>query len=162
MKDIKLNQPFIILPLIILLSACSAIYEDGNEMATECNKYINLITADELKVKVDNYAEMLLIDCRQPAEYMSGNITGSFNLVRGDLEFKILDDVFWEEEFMYTPLKTDTIIIYCKTGGRSALAASSLMQMGFKNVYSLKGGWLAFNGGKEPAPQAVSSGGCGE
>ena len=146
---------------IIFLSACTGIFEDGNELAADCSKHINNITVDELNAKHENAAEFLLLDCRQSEEYAAGNIPGSFNIARGELEFKILDDDFWEEEFMYTPYKTDTIIIYSKSGGRASLAAESLIQLGFENVYNLKGGWIAFNGDNELIPIA-SSGGCGE
>jgi hypothetical protein len=93
--------------LIILFSSCTAIYEDGNDLVSVVKSEITEISADTLKSMIDNGEEFLLIDVRQPAEYEAANIPGSFSIPRGELEFLILDEYFWEEQFMYTPLKTD-------------------------------------------------------
>ena len=147
--------------LILLFSSCTAIYEDGNELASVVKAEINEISVDTLKSMIDNGEEFLLLDIRQPAEYEAGNIPGSFSIPRGELEFLILDEYFWEEQFMYTPLKTDKIIVYCKAGDRGILAVQSLKKLGFKNVTNLKGGWSVFSGGKTSVTTQPSSGGCG-
>jgi len=158
MKNINL---IITALLFIVFSACTAIYEDGNELASVVKSEINEISVDTLKSMIDNGEEFLLIDVRQPAEYEIGNIPGSFSIPRGELEFLIVDEYFWEEQFMYVPLKTDKIIVYCKVGGRGALAAKSLQKLGFENVYNLEGGFLAFSGGELIQAKQPESGGCG-
>jgi rhodanese-related sulfurtransferase len=160
MKNIKFNITVLAL-LTIMFAACTAIYEDGNELASVVKTQINEISVDTLKSMIDNGEEFLLIDIRQPAEYEAGNIPGSFSIPRGELEFLILDEYFWEEQFMYTPLKTDKIIVYCKVGGRGALAAKSLNKLGFENVSNLQGGWNSFSGGNPVAVAQPASGGCG-
>ena len=160
MKNIKFNISVLAL-LIIMFSACTAIYEDGNELASVVKTEINEISVDTLKSMIDNGEEFLLLDIRQPAEYEAGNIPGSFSIPRGELEFLILDEYFWEEQFMYTPLKTDKIIVYCKVGGRGALAAKSLQKLGFENVSNLKGGWMEFSDGVPAITKQPESGGCG-
>jgi len=110
---------------------------------------------------IDNGEEFLLIDVRQPAEYEAGNITGSFSIPRGELEFLITDEMFWEEQFMYVPLKTDKIIVYCKAGDRGILAVQALQKLGFNNVYNLKGGYTAFAGDNVPVVKKAETGGCG-
>lgn len=160
MKNIKFNISVLAL-LIIMFSACTAIYEDGNELASVVKTEISEISVDTLKSMIDNGEEFLLLDIRQPAEYDAGNIPGSFSIPRGELEFLILDEYFWEEQFMYTPLKTDKIIVYCKVGGRGALAAKSLQKLGFENVSNLKGGWMEFSGGAPAITKQPESGGCG-
>ena len=160
MKNIKFNISILAL-LLFLLSACTAIYEDGKELAGVVKSEINEITVDTLKSMIDDGDEFLLLDIRQPSEYEAASIPGAFSIPRGELEFMILDDYFWEEQFMYTPLKTDKIIIYCKSGARGTLATQALKKLGFENVANVQGGWLAFNGG-EAVAQKPTSGGCGD
>ncbi|MFO7827847.1 MAG: rhodanese-like domain-containing protein [Bacteroidales bacterium] len=148
--------------LIILFSACTAIYEDGKELASVVKTDVKEIPVDTLKSMIDQGEEFLLIDIRQPAEYETGNIPGSFSIPRGELEFLIMDEYFWEEQFMYVPLKTDKIIVYCKAGDRGILAAKALQKLGFENVSNLKDGWNAFSGGNPVETKQSESGGCGE
>ena len=160
MKNIKFNISILAL-LIFLFSACTAIYEDGKELASVVKSEITEISVDTLKSMIENGDEFLLLDIRQPAEYEAGNIPGSFSIPRGELEFFILDEYFWEEQFMYTPLKTDKIIVYCKVGGRGALATQSLKKLGFENVSNLQGGWIGFAGENPTVTKQPESGGCG-
>lgn len=161
MKKFGLLKALVFSVLIAGFAACSGIYENGKELADVARKNIKEIGVEELKVKIENLEEFLLIDIRQPAEYQAANIPGSFLIPRGVLEFKILDEAFWEEEFMYAPLKEDEIIIYCKAGDRGALAVKSLQQLGFTNVSNLAGGYTAFDPDPNTTAVAESDGGCG-
>ena len=105
MIKVKLYKWVSALFIIILFSACSNIYENGNELAADTKPYIEEITVGELNLKIENQEEFLLLDVRQPAEYQKSNIPGSILMPRGTIEFKIRNDAFWEEEFLYTPLK---------------------------------------------------------
>lgn len=77
----------------------------------------------------------LLIDVREPAEWEAGHIVGATPLPRGVLEGKI-------EDLASDP--DQPIVLYCASGGRSALAADSLQRMGYRNVLSLAGGFKAW------------------
>ena len=82
-----------------------------------------------------------LIDVREPAEYATGHIEGAINIPRGVLEFEVqatpaLDNVTDPA----LALCDRPIVLYCRSGGRAALAADSLQQMGFTRVVSLAGG----------------------
>ena len=82
-----------------------------------------------------------LIDVREPAEYATGHIEGAINIPRGVLEFEVqatpaLDNVTDPA----LALRDRPIVLYCRSGGRAALAADSLQQMGFTRVVSLAGG----------------------
>lgn len=82
-----------------------------------------------------------LIDVREPAEYATGHIEGAINIPRGVLEFEVqatpaLDNVTDPA----LALRERPIVLYCRSGGRAALAADSLQQMGFTRVVSLAGG----------------------
>lgn len=94
---------------------------------------IREISVDELRQR--GAAAGLLIDTREPAEWAAGHIPGAALLPRGILEGKIED------------LASDAdqpIVLYCASGGRSALAAESLQRMGYRNVLSLAGGFKAW------------------
>jgi rhodanese-related sulfurtransferase len=92
-------------------------------------------------------AGTVLIDIREPAEYMRGHIPGSILIPRGLLEFEIMP--LLQKRCTGAPEDTD-IVLYCGTGGRSALAAKSLDDMGFNNVKSMDGGIVAWAEAKLP------------
>ena len=79
----------------------------------------------------------VLIDVREPDEYSAGHLTGAINWPRGLLEFKLSSSPDLEQRDL-------SIVVYCRTGGRSALAACSLLDMGYLNVLSLAGGYEAW------------------
>ena len=160
MQNVK--QLSVIILLISILLSCNGIYENTKEMADDFRSEVVSITVDELKTKVENTEEFLLIDVRQPSDYYTANIPGSILISRGQLEFKIESEDYWMEQFMYPPEKETEIVLYCNSGNNSILAAISLMKLGYKNVKSLEGGYKAFNPNLDPnAKPSASSGGCG-
>ncbi|GAB3484793.1 rhodanese-like domain-containing protein [Azotobacter salinestris] len=80
----------------------------------------------------------LLLDVREADEFHAGHIPGALNVPRGLLEFK-LDNT---PELSARGL---AIVLYCKTSGRAALAASTLQDMGYLNVQSIAGGFDAWS-----------------
>lgn len=92
-------------------------------------------------------AGTLLIDIREPAEHMRGHIPGSIPIPRGLLEFEIMP--LLQKRATGNP-EDCNIVLYCGTGGRSALAAKSLDDMGFRNVKSMDGGIVAWAEAKLP------------
>ncbi|WP_016956123.1 rhodanese-like domain-containing protein [Catenovulum agarivorans] len=102
---------------------------------------INEISADKLAEKMaianNNNQSLVIIDVRETAEYQQGAMLGAKHISRGTLEMNIhsylaeIGKLSAEQE----------IVLYCRSGGRSALAALSLQNMGFTNVYSLAGGF---------------------
>ena len=93
-------------------------------------------------------AGTLLIDIREPAEFGRGHLPGAVLVPRGLLEFEILPAI-QRAGFGDMPEDCD-IVLYCGTGGRSALAAKSLDDMGFRNVRSMDGGIVAWAEAKLP------------
>ena len=92
----------------------------------------------------------LLIDIREPAEYAKGHIPGAVPLARGMLEFEIhrLVDSFRSDQTISNA--EQAIVLYCGTGGRSALAALCLNSMGYTNVSSMSGGIVAWAAAQLP------------
>jgi molybdopterin/thiamine biosynthesis adenylyltransferase/rhodanese-related sulfurtransferase len=82
-----------------------------------------------------NGAGPILIDVREKDEWTEGFIPGARWISRGFLEQRIEDQV---------PEKSSEIVLYCAGGTRSALAARSLEELGYKNVKSMAGGFSAW------------------
>jgi rhodanese-related sulfurtransferase len=93
-------------------------------------KQVRTIDMAALKAAIDQGQAGVLVDVREPDEFAEGHLPGAVNVPRGLIEFNIWTLVGY-------PDKTDTgakITLYCKTGGRCALAAKSLQDLGFTNV----------------------------
>ena len=77
----------------------------------------------------------LVVDVRDKPEVdASGKVAGSVNVSRGMLEFKAdPESPYHDKRFS----RDKTIILYCASGGRSALAGKSLKDMGYERVYNL-------------------------
>ncbi|QPG04547.1 rhodanese [Salinimonas marina] len=80
----------------------------------------------------------LLIDIREPEEWQGGVLPGALCCARGILESRI------ETLLRETTSADPEVILYCRSGARSALAAYSLAQMQFSRVYSMAGGITAW------------------
>ena len=76
-----------------------------------------------------------LVDVREPDEFGQGHLEGAFNIPRGVAEMGIPQMI---------PDARSRIICYCAGGGRSALVADNLRQMGYENVESMTGGFQAW------------------
>lgn len=90
------------------------------------------ITVQELKQKLDNSEDFQLIDVREPFEYEICNLEG---------ELIPMGIILNETEKIS---KDKTVIIHCKSGGRSGAIVNELEKIGFTNLYNLKGGILAY------------------
>lgn len=77
----------------------------------------------------------LFVDVRSDAEWAAGHLPGAKHLDRGKLEFAVERAI---------PNKSTPIVVYCKSGGRGALATQTLMQMGYTNVRNMAGGYMAW------------------
>ena len=76
-----------------------------------------------------------LIDVREDNEYAAGHAAGAKHMGRGVIERDIVQTF---------PDKDTEIVLYCGGGYRSALAADNLQKMGYTNVWSMDGGWAAW------------------
>ncbi|MFW5443698.1 MAG: rhodanese-like domain-containing protein [Methylococcaceae bacterium] len=80
----------------------------------------------------------LILDVREPAEYAAGFLPGAINIPRGVLEFKI------NEHPNFQGKQDANITVYCRTGGRSALATEALNKLGYYNAVSMAGGFSSW------------------
>ena len=147
--------------ILFSLMSCQGIYENGKELSGVVNKSIKQTSVDSLQLMMERGDDFLLLDVRQPNEFAKGNIAYSTLIPRGEVEFKILDDSFWDEQGIYAPEKDGRIIVYCQKGSRGALATYALVKMGFTNVSNLTGGFDAFDPEHEDSGEVEEEGGCG-
>lgn len=106
------------------------------DMVAAAKQQITEINVEKAKHLIAD-GNLTIVDTREESEYTVGHLDQSVLLPRGILEFKIgtipeLAD------------KSRTVLIYCRTGGRSALAAQSMKTMGYTNVLSIAGGYEAW------------------
>jgi len=90
------------------------------------------------KKKLDE-EKVLVIDIREPYEFEKSHLPGAICIPRGLLEGAADAGTKYRDERLCRA-QDETILLYCQSGGRSALAALTLQQMGFGTVYNLAGG----------------------
>jgi len=103
-----------------------------HDLVMAAKALIREVSLDEAKQAIRD-ADVLL-DVREADEFAAGHLPGAVHVSRGMLEFKLGGT----PELSNRDLK---IVLYCKTGGRAALAARSLQEMGYLHVQSLAGGF---------------------
>ncbi len=141
-KILQFNKVIIILTLFVLGSCTSkATYMSVEDLVNEARVGTKELAVEQLMEKIDKGDMIMLVDVREAGEFNAGYIPGAVNIPRGVLEFSIDKEEFWEEAMLYMPLKDEEIVVYCKKGKRSILAADILQKMGYSNVSFLKEGW---------------------
>lgn len=109
------------------------------EMVQEAKQQVRLVGVDEVKRKMEAGEPFILVDVREPDEYKRGHIKGVVPVPRGVLEMSVDRESRGFDPKFADP--TAPIILHCAAGGRSALAALVMKQMGFTNVASMEGGF---------------------
>ena len=115
---------------------------------------MDLVQAAKAEVKevtIEQANEMLdlgaiALDVRELLEYNTGHIPKARHISRGMLEFAIGGHPEFQDQGA-------PIVVYCKSGGRSALATATLQQLGFSNVHSMQGGFDAWSQATDIAPE---------
>jgi len=102
----------------------------------EARSRVREVTVTEARERLAARPDAVLVDVREESEWTAGHAREAVALGRGILERDI------ESRF---PDPGTELILYCGGGYRSALAAESLQQMGYTNVWSLAGGFRAMN-----------------
>ncbi|PLP58807.1 rhodanese [Mesorhizobium loti] len=120
------------------------------DMMAAANAAVAKITADEAR-KLIAGENALVVDVRDAPEVLaSGKVKGAVNISRGMLEFRADADTPYHNAELR---KDRPIILYCASGGRSALSGRVLKDMGYQKVYNLGGfkDWAEGGGEIEPA-----------
>lgn len=103
-------------------------------LVDEAKSRIQELDPSQLKERMEANADLHLVDVREDHEYEKSHIEGAQHLGKGIIERDIETTI---------PDRDAEIVLYCGGGFRSALAADHLQQMGYRNVYSLDGGFRA-------------------
>ena len=108
-------------------------------LVSEALNEVKTITPEEA-MKLNSENKCNLIDIRDGVELQKlGAIENSFHIPRGLLEFSIHPESGYVQNNQMDLNKE--IVLFCAAGGRSALAAKTLKEMGFKNVSHVEGGF---------------------
>jgi rhodanese-related sulfurtransferase len=101
---------------------------------------IREVSAEDARRKLSS-GKARAIDVREDNEWAASHVAGAEHMGRGVIERDIVEKI---------PDKSTELILYCGGGFRSALAADNLTKMGYKNVYSMAGGWRAWEAAGGP------------
>ena len=116
-------------------------FKSSQDLVTEANQEIETIDILKVKSLIDKN-DCILIDVRDIRElWKEGTVENSKHIPRGMLEFWLDPQSSYFKENHFDLKKK--MVLYCALGLRSALATKSLVDMGFKNVAHVKGGFDA-------------------
>ena len=118
-------------------------------MVAEAKTRVENLTPEDVEREVR--AGAVLVDIREPDERQGGAIAGSTHAARGMLEFYAdSTSPYHRPEFD----RERRIVLYCASGGRSALAADTLQTLGYRNIAPLDGGIKAWTAAGKPVGDA--------
>ena len=110
------------------------------DLVSEAKQKVENLTPEQVAAELKS-GDAVLVDVREPQEREAASIPGSISAPRGMLEFYADPSLpYHQKEF--DPNRR--IILHCASGGRSALGAVTLQEMGYKNVAHLDGGIKAW------------------
>ncbi len=109
------------------------------DLVREARSRIREISPHALQDDLAKGKDMVLIDVREPAEFERGHLPGALLIPRGMIEASADPDYRHRVETLVNA-RSRRVVLYCQSGGRSAMAADVLQQMGFTDVLSLAGG----------------------
>ena len=105
------------------------------KLVDEAKGRVREVSVAETQERMRENPDAKLIDVREDKEWETAHATGATHLGKGIIERDIETNV---------PDKNTELFLYCGGGYRSALAADALQQMGYTNVFSMAGGWKAW------------------
>jgi rhodanese-related sulfurtransferase len=120
-----------------------------NQLIEECLETVEEVFPWDLEEELQNGDKPLILDIREPEEFNAMRIKDSINVPRGILE----QSCEWDYEETVPELvqsRDKPIVLVCRSGNRSVLAAYTMQQMGYENVKSLKTGLKGWNDYEQP------------
>ena len=105
------------------------------KLVDDAKSRVREVSVAETQQRMRDDNNVKLIDVREDHEWDDAHAAGSIHLGKGIIERDIETTV---------PDKDTELILYCGGGFRSALAGDALQQMGYTNVFSMAGGWKAW------------------
>ena len=129
-----MNKLIFLLLLTINFASCQ-----NNESSKQDGTISQLLEPKEFLAKFKATKGAQLIDVRTPEEVAEGALEGAQNININDADFK---------DKLSKLDKNKAVFVYCRSGGRSGRCAQTCKEMGFKEIYDMKGGWLAYSAQK--------------
>lgn len=121
--------------------------KSASELVAEAKTKVEILDVNAVEAEIA-LGKAVLIDLRETEELTAtGRIPGSIHVPRGMLEFRA-DPTSPYHQDPIDPSKR--IILHCASGGRSALAATTLQAMGYSDVAHLDGGFTAWKSAGKP------------
>jgi rhodanese-related sulfurtransferase len=106
------------------------------ELLAAANAAVPRLKPEEARAKLSGN-DVLVVDVRDPSEVQqSGKLKGAVNVSRGMLEFRADPESPYHNPAFE---KNKTVLVYCASGGRSALSGKALQELGYKSVYNIGG-----------------------
>jgi rhodanese-related sulfurtransferase len=124
------------------------------ELVRGCLRDIREIMPWDLAERMQQDPDLLVVDVREPDEFAAMHIAGSLNVPRGILE----SACEWEYEETIPELvraRQREVVVVCRSGYRSILAANSMGLLGYENVASLQTGLRGWKDYEQPLVDAA-------
>ncbi len=133
-----LTSKLLLAALLVTTTSLTAQPLSKMSLIKPAQKEVGQMTAQQLKKLFDDGEDVIILDVREAKQRAEGDIpSDDFNkenfiaITRGNLEWKVQSKI----------KDTNTLIVtFCRSGGRGALAAQVLRQLGYKKATTLKGG----------------------
>lgn len=124
--------PFAALLVLSLMTACSSDAEQASDSGSgnKTTGTSEIISPEDARTMLED-SSVVLIDVRTPEEFAEGHIEGALLLPVDEIDEESISELVADKD---TP-----VVLYCRSGRRSADAASKLVQLGYKEVYDLGG-----------------------
>lgn len=127
-KTKELFSIFLLPLMLVLLASCGQTNEKVQE-DTKMSDYVT-ITADEAKEIMDNESGYVILDVRTEEEFSEGHIPGAILIPDYEIESKATKTLKDKDQL---------ILVYCRSGRRSKLAAEALVKLGYTNIKEFGG-----------------------
>ncbi len=119
------------------------------ELINDCLGTVDEVFPWDLQNLMESEQSPLLVDIREPDEFDTLHINGSMNVPRGILESSC-DYGYDETRPKLVTARDKDVVVICRSGLRSVLAAHTMQIMGFQSVKSLKTGVKGWNDFEQP------------
>ena len=118
---------------------------NGRTLVEQLRSQVTELSVLQLQEVLQQDPQAIVIDIREVSETQLGSIPQATLIPRGVLEMKIDSVESIKQRFAtLDELAEQPIYLLCRSGARSVFSALSLQQMGFNKVYSIEGGFLAW------------------
>jgi len=123
-------KKIIIIPFLVMLFAFTGCQSAEKKVDPEIKGVVNKISAEDAKKKMDEDKSIILVDVRTKEEFNEAHIENAVLLTLDTINAMAPSVI---------PDKNATYYVYCKSGNRSAIAATELVIMGYMKIYDMGG-----------------------